>query len=113
MHQQSRWTAIPSRLIGAPPLPSPPFLCRMPFLTQPSQFILAWDRHQIYWLSYPVAWFAWVVETVENAEENERCQQVGSVTAARNQDGKYFSSRVLSSFLKHNAQFLRTTAYML
>ena len=30
-----------------PPLPSPPFLCRMPFLTQPSQFILAWDRHQI------------------------------------------------------------------
>jgi len=26
-------------------LPSPPFLCRMPFLAQPSQFILAWDRH--------------------------------------------------------------------
>jgi len=29
----------------------------MPFLTQPSQFILAWDRHQICWLAYPVAWF--------------------------------------------------------
>ena len=29
------------------------FLCRMPFLTQPSQFILAWDRHQICWLAYP------------------------------------------------------------
>jgi len=23
---------------------------------QPSQFILAWDRHQICWLAYPVAW---------------------------------------------------------
>jgi len=33
----------------------PPFLRRMPFLTQPSQFILAWDRHQICWLAYPVA----------------------------------------------------------
>jgi len=27
----------------------------MPFLTQPSQFILAWDRHHICWLAYPVA----------------------------------------------------------
>jgi len=25
----------------------------MPFLTQPSQLILAWDRHQISWLAYP------------------------------------------------------------
>jgi len=40
-----------------PSLPSPSFLHRMPFLTQPSQFILAWDRHQICWLAYPVAWF--------------------------------------------------------
>jgi len=35
----------------------PPFLCRMPFLPQPSQFILAWNRHQICWLAYPLAWF--------------------------------------------------------
>ena len=35
----------------------PPFLCWMPFLSQPFQFILAWDRQQICWLSYPVAWF--------------------------------------------------------
>jgi len=27
----------------------------MPFLAQPSQFILAWDRHQICWLAYQVA----------------------------------------------------------
>ena len=27
----------------------------MPFLQQPSQFIVAWDRHQICWLAYPVA----------------------------------------------------------
>jgi len=39
-----------------PSLPSAPFLCRMPFLTQPSQFILAWNRHQICWLAYLVAW---------------------------------------------------------
>jgi len=25
---------------------NPSFLCRMPFLPQPSQFILAWDRHR-------------------------------------------------------------------
>ena len=37
----------------------PPFLRRMPFLPQPSQFILAWDRHQICWLAYPVAWLLW------------------------------------------------------
>ena len=36
--------------------PSPPFLYRMPFLIQPSQFIMAWDRHQICWLAYPVAY---------------------------------------------------------
>jgi len=32
------------------------FLCRMPFLAQSCQFILAWDRNQICWLAYPVAW---------------------------------------------------------
>ena len=46
----------PDKLVP-PPLPSPPFLCRMLFLTQPSQFILAWDRYQICWLAYLVAWF--------------------------------------------------------
>ena len=39
--------ATPSGLICVPPeLPILPFLRRMPFLLQPSQFILAWDRHQ-------------------------------------------------------------------
>jgi len=32
----------------------PPFLCRIPFLPQPSHFILAWDGHQICWLACPV-----------------------------------------------------------
>jgi len=32
----------------------PLFLCQMPFLLQPSQFILAWDKHQICWLAYSV-----------------------------------------------------------
>ena len=35
----------------------PPFLRWMPFLPHPSHFILAWDRHQIYWFAYPMAWF--------------------------------------------------------
>jgi len=43
----------------------PPFLRRMPFLLQPSQFILAWDRHQICWLAYPVAWFHVYNNTVQ------------------------------------------------
>jgi len=34
-----------------PPPSSSPFLCRMSFLTKPSQFIVAWDRHQIRWLA--------------------------------------------------------------
>jgi len=29
----------------------PSFLRQMPFLPQPSQFILAWDRHQIWWFA--------------------------------------------------------------
>jgi len=47
----------PSGLISDPPPSFIPFLCRMPFLLQPSHFILALDRHQICWLAYPVAWF--------------------------------------------------------
>ena len=43
----SGWTATPSRLIGAPISAIPTILCRMPFLAQPSQFTLAWDKHQI------------------------------------------------------------------
>jgi len=44
-----------SGAISDPPPNISPFLCRMPFLLQPSHFILAWDRHQICWLAYPVA----------------------------------------------------------
>ena len=35
----------------------PPYLCQMPFLPQPFHFILAWDRHQICWIAYPVKCF--------------------------------------------------------
>jgi len=34
--------------------PIPPFLRQMPFLPQPCQFVLSWDRHWICWLVYPV-----------------------------------------------------------
>jgi len=59
---RGRWPTIrlgntASRLISDPPPSSPPFLCQTPFLPQPSHFILAWDRYQICWLAYPVAWF--------------------------------------------------------
>ena len=40
-----------------PLLHHPPVLCRMPFLPQPSQFVLVWDRHQICWIAYLEAWF--------------------------------------------------------
>jgi len=45
----------------------PQFLRRMLFMPQPSHFILAWDRHQICWLAYPVAWFS----LLEQMEENQ------------------------------------------
>jgi len=48
--------ATPSVLISGPPPSSPHFLHQMSFLPQPSHFILAWDRHQICWLAYPVVW---------------------------------------------------------
>jgi len=48
-HHSIRTNQRPTSLI-------PPFLCQMPFLLQPSQFILAWDRRQICWLAYPLAW---------------------------------------------------------
>jgi len=41
------------RINQRPPPSSPPFLRHMPFLSQPSHFILAWDRHQICWLCIP------------------------------------------------------------
>ena len=37
-----RMDATPSKLTA----PQPPFLHRMPFLSQPSQYVLAWDRQQ-------------------------------------------------------------------
>jgi len=54
-HWQSGWTSLHLDQ-SVTHLPHPPFLRRMPFLLQPSQFILAWNRHQICWLAYPVAW---------------------------------------------------------
>jgi len=52
-----RLNATPSGLISDPAPSFLPFLRQMPFQQQPSQFILARDRHQICWLAYPVAWF--------------------------------------------------------
>jgi len=43
--------------IGVPTSIIPTFLRRMPFQPQPSQFILAWGRHQVCWIAYPVSWF--------------------------------------------------------
>ena len=42
----------------------PPFLYRLPFLQQPSHFILHWDRHQMCWLAYPVAWLTTTTTTM-------------------------------------------------
>jgi len=67
-----RMRATPSRLISDPPPSSPPFLRHMPFLPQPSQFILAWDRHQICWLAYPVAWLTSSTSTTKQSETETR-----------------------------------------
>jgi len=59
---------IPFRLISDPAPSLPPFLSQMPFLLQPSHFVLAFDRHQIqicakykYVLAYQVAWFGFIL----------------------------------------------------
>jgi len=49
-----RLGATPSRLISDPVTNLHHLLRQMHFLSQPSHFILAWDRHQICWLAYPV-----------------------------------------------------------
>jgi len=48
-----RLDATPSGLISDP---TPHSHFYLPFLPQPSQFILSWDRHQICWLACPVAY---------------------------------------------------------
>ena len=68
--------AIPSGLISDPP-PSSPIFRQMPFLPQPSHFILAWDRHQICWIAYPVAWFiprGQLYKTRSNTTDNSNQQ---------------------------------------
>ena len=55
MHQQSGWTATSSRIIDAPTSAIPTIFMPDAFPGTPSQFILAWDRHQMCWLAYPVA----------------------------------------------------------
>ena len=40
-------TIHPIRTISAPTFIIPPFLCRMPLLLQPFQFILGWDRQRM------------------------------------------------------------------
>jgi len=52
-HQQSSWT--PSHPVTHSIYPT--IFTRVPFLPQPSQFILAWDRHEVCWVVYLVAWF--------------------------------------------------------
>jgi len=42
-HHSMRTNQWPTSII-------PPFLCQIPFLPQPSQFILAWDWQHICWL---------------------------------------------------------------
>jgi len=51
----------------------PPFLCQMPFVLQPSQFNLVWDRHQICYLAYPVAW---LIAQDMDSETDAHCRDV-------------------------------------
>jgi len=53
-HQQSGWAPLHADS-SAIHLPHLPVFTPVPFLSRPSQFILAWVTHQICWLAYPVA----------------------------------------------------------
>jgi len=50
-----RMKATQSRLSVPPPPSYPTFLCWMSFLSQPIQFILAWNRNNVCRVAYPVA----------------------------------------------------------
>jgi len=52
-------------LMSQPPS-YPQILCRMPFLPQPSQFIVSWDRHQICTVAYLEAWLMQIHITRES-----------------------------------------------
>ena len=90
----NRLDATPSGLISDPSPSPPPFLRRMPFLPQPSHFILAWDRHQVSWLAYPVAWLRCTDSVTkllessilsENQElvSNAQCSAISPVTSTK------------------------------
>jgi len=70
MHQQSGWTATPFWLIGAPPLPSPPFLCQMPFPIYPAlgqaPNVLAWLLCTMIFQNYShnLHWWQWHIDVV-------------------------------------------------
>ena len=59
-------TRHPIWTVGAPLLSFPPFLCQMPFLSQPSQFFLSWlgTGTKLCWLAYPVAWLVLLIRDI-------------------------------------------------
>jgi len=46
-----------------------PILHQMPFLSQPSQFILAKDRHQICWIAYLETWLHILQKIIKIVED--------------------------------------------
>jgi len=63
-----RLDATPSRLSMPPPPPSTNFTLDA-LLPQPSQFILAWDRHKICWIAHLEAWLTSYIQPLENNAE--------------------------------------------
>ena len=70
----------PIRIIKAQRPSSPPFLCCMPFLPQPSQFILAWDRHEVCWVAYLVAWWLPTMKRLINYFNKTKLVLIGTVS---------------------------------
>jgi len=66
------WTATPSRLTGVLTSAIPTIFKQHALPSQPSQFILAWDRHQICWFAYPVGWLTYI-HTYKKAKQFLKC----------------------------------------
>jgi len=59
-HRPLRFSRVPSQVRNScrhNPLPSPPVLCQMPFLSQRSQFTWVWDWCRVLLYTHPVTYW--------------------------------------------------------
>jgi len=87
----------------------PPFLCRMPFLLQPSQFILAWDRNRNMLDCIHTPWFGTAQKTgqLNIYHEYQKCNKC-SLPYFPDYKPRLFFQKFQGSGLYSSATYVRT-----